>query len=157
MRRLASKMAAASKEDAESNARLVSALLDDGSDGQGLVDKVWSTISEAERGMEKDPSIASHLQLDLDEDGKPQQLRFLYVDELDCIGCTYCASIARNSFMMGEEAGRARAFAQGADDPEIILEAIDSCPVNCISFVDHSDLVILEQVALCNALCDELF
>ena len=98
--------------------------------------------------MEKNPEIASHLQLDLDDEGNPQQLRFLYVDELDCIGCTYCASIARNSFMMEPEAGRARAFAQGQDDPEIVLEAIDSCPVNCISFVDHSDLVILEQARL---------
>jgi ferredoxin len=138
-------MVAASKEDAESNARLLQALLDEGGEDGCLVDKVWSTICEEENYMVKDPAIASHLQLDLDDEGKPLQLRFLYVDELDCIGCTYCASIARNSFMMEPEAGRARAFSQGADDPEIILEAIDSCPVNCISFVDHSDLVILEQ------------
>ena len=139
------RMVAASKEDAESNARLLQALLDEGGEDGCLVDKVWSTICEEENSMVKDPAIASHLQLDLDDEGKPLQLRFLYVDELDCIGCTYCASIARNSFMMEPEAGRARAFSQGADDPEIILEAIDSCPVNCISFVDHSDLVILEQ------------
>ena len=46
---------------------------------------------------------------------------------------------------MHPEAGRARAFAQGQDDPEVIMEAIDTCPVNCISFVDLEDLVILEQ------------
>tara|TARA_B110001452_G_scaffold214868_1_gene185877 strand:- start:86 stop:1219 length:1134 start_codon:yes stop_codon:yes gene_type:complete len=46
---------------------------------------------------------------------------------------------------MHPEAGRARAYAQGQDDPEVIMEAIDTCPVNCISFVDLEDLVILEQ------------
>ena len=142
--RTALRMAATSREDAESNARLLKALMEDGEDGS-LVDKVWSSINEEENSMVKDPTVASHLQLDLDDDGKPLQLRFLYVDELDCIGCTYCASIARNSFVMEPDAGRARAFAQGADDPEIVLEAIDSCPVNCISFVDHADLVILEN------------
>ena len=34
---------------------------------------------------------------------------------------------------MEEDAGRARVFAQGADDPETISEAIDCCPVNCAS------------------------
>ena len=105
------RMVAASKEDAESNARLLQALLDEGGEDGCLVDKVWSTICEEENSMVKDPAIASHLQLDLDDEGKPLQLRFLYVDELDCIGCTYCASIARNSFMMEPEAGRARLLA----------------------------------------------
>jgi len=116
-----------SQADYESNQRLVNALFE-----------------STETALEKDPSIASHLQLDLDEDGKPTQLRFAYVHEEDCIGCTYCSSVARNTFFMEDSAGRARAYAQGADDPEVLMEAIDSCPVNCISFVDHEDLVILE-------------
>lgn len=45
---------------------------------------------------------------------------------------------------MEDDAGRARAFSQGGDDPEVVLEAIDCCPVNCISFVDLDDLIILE-------------
>ena len=94
--------------DAESNQRLVNALF-------GL---------ESEAALEKDPEIASHLQLDLDETGNPIQLRFAYVHEEYCIGCTYCASIARNTFFMEDSAGRARAFAQGADDPEVLMEAI---------------------------------
>jgi len=118
-----------SREDAESNARLIDALY------QGIADT---------ETLEKQTEVASHLQLDLDEEGKPKMLRFAYVDELECIGCTYCASIARNTFFMEEEAGRARVYAQGDDDPELVMEAIDCCPVNCISFVDHSDLVILE-------------
>jgi len=93
----------------------------------------------------RDPSISSHLQLDYNKDGEPTLLRFVYVDEQECIGCTYCASVARNTFFMEPDSGRARAFSQGTDDPEILLEAIDCCPVNCISFVDHEDLVILES------------
>ena len=65
-------------------------------------------IEKSEEVVEKDPTVTSHLQLDYDEDGQPTQLRFAYVDEAECIGCTYCASIARNSFFMEPEAGRAR-------------------------------------------------
>jgi hypothetical protein len=46
---------------------------------------------------------------------------------------------------MEETAGRARAFAQGQDDPELLNEAIECCPVCCIAFVDHNDLITLEQ------------
>ena len=120
-----------SVEDAESNARIVEALF---GGAEEAVDQIAA----------KDPEIASHLQLDYDEEGQPTQLRFVYVDESECIGCTYCADVARNTFVMEEGAGRARAFAQGQDDPEVVMEAIDCCPVNCISFVDHEDLVILE-------------
>ena len=66
--RTALRMAAASREDAESNARLLKALMEDGEDGS-LVDKVWSSINEEENSMVKDPTVASHLQLDLDDDG----------------------------------------------------------------------------------------
>jgi len=119
-----------SREDAESNRRLVEAL--------------FGSVSEAEEALVKDKSIPSHQQLDYNEDGEPSLLRFVYVDEPECIGCTYCADVARNTFFMEEGAGRARAFAQGGDDPEVVLEAIDCCPVNCISFVDLEDLTILE-------------
>ena len=119
------------KADAQSNARLVDAL--------------FGSIEEEESKMDKDVSLPSHKQLDLDADGKPLLMRFAYVDEQECIGCTYCASVARNTFTMEPDAGRARAYAQGVDDPETVMEAIACCPVNCISFVDHEDLVILES------------
>jgi len=121
---------AISREDSESNQRLVEAM--------------FGSVEEFERVL-KDPDIPSHKQLDLDEVGKPLQIRFAYVDEVECIGCTYCASVARNTFYMNPDAGRARVFAQGQDDPELVMEAIECCPVNCISFVDHDDLVILEM------------
>ena len=86
----------------------------------------------------------SHLHLDFDEDGLPVKARFTYVDEHTCIGCTYCASIARNTFFMEEDHGRARVFDQAGDSDDLIMEAIDSCPVNCIHYVSYEDLVILE-------------
>ena len=93
---------------------------------------------------EADVDIPSHQQLDFNDDGEPKLLRFVYVDEPSCIGCTFCADVARSTFYMNDDAGRARVFHQGGDDPEIIQEAIDTCPVNCISYVDLEDLVILE-------------
>ena len=38
--------------------------------------------------------------------------RAVWVDERKCIGCTYCSSVATNTFAMEQEQGRARAFRQ---------------------------------------------
>merc|ERR1719162_1034946 len=89
----------------------------------------------------RDTEVSSHLKLEEDT----PLLRFVHVDEQDCIGCTYCAGVARNTFFIEDDAGRARVFSQGTDDPEVVQEAIDCCPVNCISYVDLEDLTILES------------
>lgn len=89
---------------------------------------------------------ASHMFVPLSADGlRGDRDRFVYVDEVDCIGCTHCASTARHTFFMEEEWGRARAFRQDGDDPETVAVAIDTCPVNCIYYVSYDDLVTLEQ------------
>jgi len=121
---------AAAKEDAASDARILEAL--------------FGGTPEAQAAIDMDPEVASHMKLRTDEDGNPVLLRFVFVDEMTCIGCTYCAEVARSTFYMNEEAGRARVFNQHGDEPAVVQEAIDSCPVNCISFIDHEDLVILE-------------
>lgn len=95
--------------------------------------------------LEVDKSEPSHKHLEVDEDGDPYVVRMTYVDEHECIGCTYCASIARSTFFMEDDFGRARVFQQGGDSDDVIEEAVASCPVNCIHFVSHSDLVILEN------------
>ena len=87
----------------------------------------------------------SHLHLERLEDGEPALTRFTYVDEHVCIGCTYCASIARNTFFMEEDHGRARVYQQGGDSEDEVAEAIESCPVSCIHYVSYEDLVILEN------------
>ncbi len=70
----------------------------------------------------------------------------VWVDERKCIGCTYCSSVATNTFAMEPEQGRARAFRQDGDSDELIQEAIDTCPVDCIEWVSFDDLIKLEEV-----------
>ena len=70
----------------------------------------------------------------------------VWVDERKCIGCTYCSSVATNTFAMEPEQGRARAFRQDGDSEELIQEAIDTCPVDCIDWVSFEELIELEEV-----------
>ena len=64
----------------------------------------------------------------------------VWVDESLCIGCTYCSCVATNTFGMEDVNGRARVFRQDGDSSELIQEAIDTCPVNCIEWVQFEDL-----------------
>ena len=48
--------------------------------------------------------------------------------------------------MQEDEYGRARVHAQWGDEEEAIREAVDLCPVDCISFVTHAQLALLEYV-----------
>ena len=70
----------------------------------------------------------------------------VWVDERKCIGCTYCSSVATNTFAMEPEQGRARAFRQDGDSEELIQEAIDTCPVDCIEWVSFEELIKLRQI-----------
>ena len=67
----------------------------------------------------------------------------VWVDERKCIGCTYCSSVATNTFAMEPDQGRARAFRQDGDSQELIQEAIDTCPVDCIEWVSFEELIKL--------------
>lgn len=69
----------------------------------------------------------------------------VYVDELTCIGCKNCAHVARNTFHIEDDYGRARVTRQDGDPEEMIQEAIDTCPVNCIHWVDYTELKQLER------------
>ena len=68
-----------------------------------------------------------------------------YVDETTCIGCKHCAHTAPNTFYIEPDHGRARVFNQNGDAEDLIEEAIDTCPVNCISRVDFTELKKLEE------------
>ena len=70
----------------------------------------------------------------------------VWVDERKCIGCTYCSSVATNTFAMEPEQGRARAFRQDGDSEELIQEAIDTCPVDCIEWVSFEELIKLRNL-----------
>ncbi|MBD6615103.1 ferredoxin [Komarekiella sp. 'clone 1'] len=69
----------------------------------------------------------------------------VYVDEITCIGCKHCAHVARNTFYIEPDYGRSRVIRQDGDAEEVIQEAIDTCPVDCIHWVDYTALKKLEE------------
>jgi len=72
----------------------------------------------------------------------------VWVDEAVCIGCRYCAHVAGNTFVVEQEWGRSRAIRQDGDSTDRIQEAIDTCPVDCIHWVEYEQLPgLAEQLA----------
>jgi curved DNA-binding protein CbpA len=70
--------------------------------------------------------------------GPESERRAVFVDEVRCVGCLKCALHASRTFAIESVYGRARAVAQWADDEDRIVDAINTCPVDCISYVIHS-------------------
>jgi ferredoxin len=68
----------------------------------------------------------------------------VYVDESTCIGCGHCSHVARNTFILEEDFGRARVIAQDGDSEDVVEEAIATCPVDCIHWVSYQGLQQLE-------------
>ncbi len=69
----------------------------------------------------------------------------VYVDELVCIGCKHCAHVARNTFYIEPDYGRSRVVCQDGDSEDLVQEAIETCPVDCIHWVDYTNLKKLEK------------
>ncbi|XP_077226732.1 DNAJ heat shock N-terminal domain-containing protein isoform X2 [Tasmannia lanceolata] len=67
-----------------------------------------------------------------------------FVDEFSCIGCKNCANLAPNVFQIEEDFGRARVCSQSGK-PELVQQAIDSCPVDCIHWTSAAQLSLLED------------
>ncbi|XP_062227153.1 chaperone protein dnaJ C76, chloroplastic [Phragmites australis] len=76
--------------------------------------------------------------------GGEAERRAVFVDEVRCVGCLKCALHASRTFAIESVYGRARVVAQWADGEDKILDAIQTCPVDCISMVERSDLAALE-------------
>lgn len=70
--------------------------------------------------------------------------RAVFVDEVKCVGCLKCALLANKTFAIESVYGRARVIAQWADPEQKIVDAIQTCPVDCISIVERSNLAALE-------------
>ncbi|XP_022634408.1 chaperone protein dnaJ C76, chloroplastic isoform X2 [Vigna radiata var. radiata] len=68
----------------------------------------------------------------------------VFVDEFSCIGCKNCANVACDVFGIEEEFGRARVYSQSGK-PDIVQQAIDSCPVDCIHWTSAAQLSLLED------------
>ncbi|NJL88331.1 MAG: ferredoxin [Leptolyngbyaceae cyanobacterium SM1_1_3] len=93
-------------------------------------------------GTLRDRTSRSGLEPEL---GGTVRQRGVYVDELTCIGCKNCAHVARNTFYIEPDYGRARVVRQDGDPDEVIQEAIDTCPVDCIHWMDYTELQRLES------------
>ncbi|KAL2331616.1 hypothetical protein Fmac_019197 [Flemingia macrophylla] len=76
------------------------------------------------------------------DDSSPRDQAF--VDEFSCIGCKNCANVAPDVFAIEEDFGRARAYNQYGN-PEVVQQAIDSCPVSCIHWTSAAQLSLLED------------
>lgn len=76
----------------------------------------------------------------------PAEARAVFVDENSCIGCKNCVWCAAATFRIEEGHGRSRVFGQWLNTEDELQTAIDSCPVDCIHWVDRSELPALEYV-----------
>ena len=98
-----------------------------------------------------EPELGGYLRDAPDRSGLEPELggvlrqKGVYVDEITCIGCKHCAHVARNTFYIEPDYGRSRVVRQDGDSEELIDEAIDTCPVNCIHWVDYTELKNLEE------------
>ncbi|NET49562.1 MAG: ferredoxin [Merismopedia sp. SIO2A8] len=103
----------------------------------------------APTGLE--PELGGYLRDNLERTGLEPELggivrqNGVYVDESTCIGCKHCAHVARNTFYIEPEHGRSRVLQQDGDSEDVIQEAIDTCPVDCIHWVDYTQLKQLEK------------
>jgi len=88
--------------------------------------------------------VDSHLLIERDANDRPAHAGYTYVDEQTCVGCYNCAMVAPSTFFMEDTYGGARVFHQHGDAAEIIEEAIDTCPVDCIHAVSFEQLQSLE-------------
>jgi ferredoxin len=56
----------------------------------------------------------------------------VYIDEEECIGCGTCEEICDEVFRLNEETDKAEVIKPEGGPEDLIQEAIDSCPVECI-------------------------
>ncbi|KAK9085682.1 hypothetical protein Sjap_026093 [Stephania japonica] len=90
--------------------------------------------------------------------GSEDEERAVFVDEIKCVGCLICALFAEKTFVVESIYGRARAVAQWADPEQKTHDAIQACPVDCISMVERSVLAVLNSPAEMSKLeqCEDL-
>jgi len=54
------------------------------------------------------------------------------IDQEECVGCGVCESVYAEAFKLGED-GKAHVIKTKDLDKQKLKEAIDQCPVQCIS------------------------
>jgi ferredoxin len=60
-------------------------------------------------------------------------MKKVMVDSTKCIGCGTCVALAPKSFKMTDD-GKSQAINPAGDDEAAVQNAIDSCPVDAISW-----------------------
>ena len=58
-----------------------------------------------------------------------------YVDQVSCTGCELCEQLCPEVFRMNDE-GVSEVYEPNGAPEDKIQDAIDSCPVQCISWID---------------------
>ncbi|MBW4560599.1 MAG: ferredoxin [Mojavia pulchra JT2-VF2] len=116
-----------------------------------MADFLPSPEEQEENRSGLEPELGGFLRDDPERSGLEPELggmlrqKGVYVDEITCIGCKHCAHVARNTFYIEPDYGRSRVIRQDGDVEEVIQEAIDTCPVDCIHWVDYTELKKLEE------------
>jgi len=62
--------------------------------------------------------------------------RRVYIDEEECIGCGSCEDICPDVFKLNEDTEKVEVITPEGGPEDLIDEAIDSCPVECIHWED---------------------
>jgi ferredoxin len=62
--------------------------------------------------------------------------RRVYVDEEECIGCGSCEEICPDVFVLNEDTEKAEVINPEGGPEDLIEEAIEACPVECIHWED---------------------
>jgi len=110
-----------------------------------------SNVGIGSRPTGLEPELGGQFRSDVGRSGLEPELggivrqKGVYVDEMTCIGCKYCVLVARNTFYVEPGYGRSRVIRQDGDPEDVVQEAIDTCPVDCIHWVDYTDLKALEE------------
>ncbi len=60
----------------------------------------------------------------------------VFIDTPECIGCESCAELCPDVFEFDEEEEKAKVIQPEGGDEECIEEAINTCPVDCIEWVE---------------------
>jgi ferredoxin len=56
------------------------------------------------------------------------------IDEEECIGCETCVELCKDIFAFNSDTNKAYVIKEEGGDEECIEEAVESCPVECISY-----------------------
>jgi ferredoxin len=62
--------------------------------------------------------------------------RTVYIDEDECIGCGSCEEICPEVFKLNEDTEKAEVIKADGGPEDLIEEAMETCPVECIHWED---------------------